>query len=427
MIDTQAKPKSYLRLMGLVFLLGIVSAIITFAFIAITNQGTNLIWQQASRASGLDPRLFTLLVCTIGGLLVGLLVKIFGDHNAIFFELMQEFGRTGRFDYRNAPGILITSFVSLIAGGALGPEAPLADTCGGLGTWVSDKLKLDEDETRTMGFGGLSAMLAAFITEPFGGALLAIESAVSGKPGRKSVYFWALFPSLLASAAAMVVFYLLAGSFFGPLFSFPHYTPKLRDLLMAVPLSLVGGLAGIIFMLMLKRLQGLMQAFKNQLVLRGLIGGLGMGIIGALLPMTLFSGMDQASDLIEGASAIGFGMLILLAVSKLFATSLLLATGWKGGYIFPTLFAGVALGMATELVTPNVPVAVNVAAVLAGALVATLRAPLFAALFTLIMVDAQVAPIVAVAVVCSAFMVALLALWEARKQAAEEAVPEGES
>ena len=52
---------------------------------------------------------------------------------------MREFGKTGRFDYRNAPGIVITAFVSLISGASLGPEAPLADACGGIGTWSADR------------------------------------------------------------------------------------------------------------------------------------------------------------------------------------------------------------------------------------------------------------------------------------------------
>ena len=72
----------------------------------------------------MDPRLFNILVCTIGGLLVGLLVRLFGDHNAIFAELMQEFGNTGRFDYRHAPGIVITAFLSLISGASLVPRLP---------------------------------------------------------------------------------------------------------------------------------------------------------------------------------------------------------------------------------------------------------------------------------------------------------------
>ncbi len=152
MIDPQAKARPYFRLMFLVTIMGFVSAVVTFVFITFTNQATALVWDRATSILGLDAWVFTLLVCTLGGLLVGLLVKLFGDHNAIFFELMQEFGKTERFNYRNAPGILITAFVSLVSGGSLGPEAPLADACGGIGTWASDKLKLDDQETRVMDF-----------------------------------------------------------------------------------------------------------------------------------------------------------------------------------------------------------------------------------------------------------------------------------
>ena len=151
-----------------------------------------LIWEQAAQALGIDPRLFTVLVCTFGGLLVGLLVKLFGDHNAIFAELMREFGKTGRFNYRNAPGIVITAFVSLIAGASLGPEAPLADACGGMGTLMADRLKLNEQETRTMGYSGVSGMLAAFITSPFGGALLGLESAQGGTSGLADLFLGAV-------------------------------------------------------------------------------------------------------------------------------------------------------------------------------------------------------------------------------------------
>jgi H+/Cl- antiporter ClcA len=417
MIDPHAKLKSYLRLMLLVAILGAVSAVITFVFVALVNLLTDLIWIEVPIVLGVDSRLFTFVICIIGGLLVGLLVKIFGDHNAIFSELMQEFGKTGRFDYHHAPGIVITAFISLIAGGSLGPEAPLADACGGLGTLAGEKLKLDEQETRTMGFGGLSAMLGAFITNPFGGALLGLESAQGGATGA-SLYFWALFPSLLASAVATVVFVGLTGSFFDPLYTFPAYTPILKDLLLAVPFSLVGAVAGVLFTLMFRGLRKLMQPMKAHVVWRGLIGGLGMGIIGMLLPLTLFSGEEQTGELIIQAAEIGFAMLIVLAFAKLLATSLLLATGWKGGYIFPIMFAGVALGMAGHLVFPGTPIAVTVAATLAGALVAALKAPLFAALFTMTLVQAETAPVIAVAVLISALLVALLAMREAKQAAA---------
>ncbi len=414
MIDPQARPSRYIMLLVLVTLLGVVSALITFGFIAVVHQSTVLIWEQAARALDLDSRLFTVLVCTVGGLLVGLLVRYFGDHSGIFAEVMAEFGKSGRFDYRNAPGIVITAFVSLVAGASLGPEAPLADACGGLGTWLSNRLKLDEQETRTMGYSGVSGMLAAFITSPFGGALLGLESAQGDARGRQN-YFWVLFPSLLASAASAVVFVLLSGTFFETLYQFPDYTPRLVDLFYAAPLGLIGGAVGALFMRSLGRLQRLFQAMKSHIVLRGLIGGLGMGMIGALLPLTMFSGEAETADLIAHAAEIGFVMLIVLAFAKLLATSLLLATGWKGGYIFPIMFASVALGLAVNLVFPGIPVAVTVAATMAGALVATLKAPLFAALFTSALVQKETGVVIAVAIVVSAILTALLALLAARR------------
>jgi H+/Cl- antiporter ClcA len=224
-----------------------------------------------------------------------------------------------------------------------------------------------------------------------------------------------LFPSLLASAVATVVFVLFSGTFFETLYQFPDYTPRLAHMFYAVPLGLLGGVVGILFMLSLRRLQRLFQAMKEHVVLRGLLGGVGMGIIGALLPLTLFSGESETGDLITHAAEIGVAMLIVLGLVKLFATSLVLATGWKGGYIFPIMFSSVALGLAVDLLFPGIPVAVCVAATVAGALVAALRAPLFAALFTLVLVQKETAAVVAVAVVVSALLTALLALRAARR------------
>jgi len=201
------------------------------------------------------------------------------------------------------------------------------------------------------------------------------------------------------------------------LYKFPTYAPRVVDLFYAVPLGLIGGAVGLLFMLALSRLQRLFQPMKTHVVLRGLLGGLGMGLIGALLPLTLFSGEEQTADLITHAAEIGVLMLIGLAIAKLFATSLLLATGWKGGYIFPIMFASVALGLAVSLLFPGIPVAVAVAATMAGALVAALKAPLFAALFTTVLVQKETAPVIAVAVVVSALLAALLALRAARRAA----------
>jgi len=405
MSQEKIQPRPYAKLLMLAALLGLISAAITFIFLVLVNVGQSLIWKQAAHAVGLPLPLFTLLICTLGGLLVGVLVKIFGDHSGIFAEMMLEFGKTGRFNYRHAPGIVITALASLIAGGSLGPEAPLADACGSLGTVLSDRLKLDERETRSLGFSGLSGMLAAFLTSPFGGALLGLESARAGID-----YAWTLFPSLVSSAFATIAFVLLSGSFFGTLYPFPDYQPQLEDLLLAVPLGLLGALAGALFIIGFDQLSQLMRPLKTHLIVRGLIGGLGLGIAGALLPLTLFSGEAQTEVLIEHAAEIGVMMLIVLALVKLLITTLCLATGWKGGYIFPTMFAGTALGLAAHLIFPNIPVAVAVAATMGGTMVATMKAPIFSALFVMVLVQRETSPVVAIAVIVGALATARLSL-----------------
>ena len=405
MSQERIEPRPYLKLLLLAALLGLVSAVITFVFVVVVNVGQTLIWEQAALAVGVSVPVFTLVICTLGGLLVGVLVKVFGDHTGIFAEMMLEFGKTGRFNYRHAPGIVITALVSLIAGGSLGPEAPLADACGSLGTLTAEKLKLDERETRSLGFSGLSGMLAAFLTSPFGGALLGLESARAGVD-----YAWTLFPSLVSSAFATVAFVLLSGSYFGLLYAFPDYQPRFADLLFAMPLGLLGALAGAIFMIAFKQLRKIMQPLKTHLIVRGFIGGLGLGIAGALLPLTLFSGEEQTAILIEDAATLGVLMLIVLALVKLLITTLCLATGWKGGYIFPTMFAGTALGLAAHLIFPDIPMAVAVAATMGGAMVATMKAPIFSALFVMVLVQREASPVIAIAVIVGALATARISM-----------------
>jgi H+/Cl- antiporter ClcA len=387
----------YVKLLMLSVVLGLISAIITFSFQRLVHVGQVLLWKRAAQTAGLSAPLFTLVVCVLGGLAVGILVRIFGDHSGIFAQIMTEFGKTGRFNYRLAPGMVITALASLIAGGSLGPEAPLADACGSLGTLLSDRLKLDERETRSLGFSGIGGMLAAFITSPFGGALLGLESAHAGVD-----YVWTLFPTLVASSFATVGFVLLNGSFFYVMYKFEDYRPQLFDLLLAVPLGLIGALAGAIFIVGFDYLSVLLEPLNRHLILRGVIGGLGLGICGALLPLTLFSGGVETGEVIRRAEQIGATGLIVLALVKLLATTLCLATGWKGGYIFPTLFAGVALGTATHLLFPAIPEAVAVAGTAGGTLVATLKAPLFSALFVMALVQHETSPVIAIAIVAGA-------------------------
>jgi len=70
MIDPQARTRPYLKLLLLAAFLGAVTALITFAFVAIVHILTDLVWVDGATALGSPAPLFTLLVCTLGGLVM---------------------------------------------------------------------------------------------------------------------------------------------------------------------------------------------------------------------------------------------------------------------------------------------------------------------------------------------------------------------
>jgi H+/Cl- antiporter ClcA len=139
----------------------------------------------------------------------------------------------------------------------------------------------------------------------------------------------------------------------------------------------------------------------SHLVIRATLGGLELVLAGAFLPITLFSGEMETQELITNGAEMGVVVLLTLALVKVFITSLCLTTVWKGGYIFPTMFAGAALGMAVHKLFPSIPLAVAASATMAAAMVAVMKEPLFSALFAMLIFQKEEGPVIAIAAVFS--------------------------
>jgi H+/Cl- antiporter ClcA len=271
------KTRRYYLMLFYAAILGMVSGIVTFLFIEVVHIGQQLVWEKFAPSTGLSAPVITLIICLTGGLVIGLLLQLLGDHSAIFAEIMAEFARSGRIDYHHAISLVVIGLPSLIFGGSLGPEAPLADATGGMGTWLTEKLKYNDQERRSLTFSGISAMLGAFITSPFAGEILSLESSQE-----KTDYTWMVIPGLLASSTATVAFVLLSsGSYFGNLYTFPGYLPSYSDLIWAVPLGVLGGAMGVLFIVILHGLKKILKPLDAHLVIWAALGGLGLGLAGA--------------------------------------------------------------------------------------------------------------------------------------------------
>ena len=76
------------------------------------------------------------------------------------------------------------------------------------------------------------------------------------------------------------------------------------------------------------------QNFKENPITKAVIGGLFLGILGTLLPLTMFSGEEQIYVLLENGAQLGFLVLLLTALLKIVLTNICIETGLKGGHFF---------------------------------------------------------------------------------------------
>ena len=117
------------------------------------------------------------LITTLTGLLVGCIryfAKYPEDLSGFFKEI-----NSCHVEPRHVPWTITISAISLAGGGCLGPEACLGNMGGGLGTFISERMKLtDEGDRKLVVLGGMGAALGALFPSPFLGVLLICELCI---------------------------------------------------------------------------------------------------------------------------------------------------------------------------------------------------------------------------------------------------------
>ena|SRR5919108_5086945 len=72
----------------------------------------------------------------------------------------RQYAQTGRLNPKNLPSILLQAFISLWSGAAVGPEGPLVFLTGGVGSFISDRLRLQRDDVRVLVYSSIAGALA---------------------------------------------------------------------------------------------------------------------------------------------------------------------------------------------------------------------------------------------------------------------------
>lgn len=335
-------PRRVALLSFLALLLGLVGGLAGWALVHLIGLGTNLFlfgrwaWEIPSFTQ-LEPSPRIVIVAVCGGLVIALLTRwapMIRGHG-----IPEAMEAVLRYQSRIAPKAAIakplSAAVAIGTGGPFGAEGPIIVTGGALGSLLGQMIQVSPSERKILLACGAAAGMAATFGVPVASVILALELLLFEFSTR------AFIPLAVSSSVAAGVHSLLLGS--GPLFIVPQHAYAGLDRL---PLFAILGLAcGLLAVLVSKGLFGVETLFRRLPIpefWHPVLGSLGFGLVGLLVPRALGVGYDAISDVLAGQ--IPALTLTTLLVAKLVAWWLALGSGTSGGTFAPLLLISGCFG-----------------------------------------------------------------------------------
>ncbi len=318
----------------------------------------------------------------IGGLVVGIITYYFAPETKGHGvpEVMEAmFKKQGIIRPRVVVAKIVASGVCLGSGGSAGREGPIVQIGSAFGSAVSQFLKLSVHERKILVGCGATAGIAATFNAPIAGVIFSVELILLELKTESFV------PLVISSVFATVISRLFLGS--SPAFIIPTYHfQSLYELFFYLAMGILAGFIGIAESKLLYKVEDVFDYMKIHPILKPVIGGVLLGIIGLKFPQIFGVGYETIGSLLNlnygNPSIYLVFVLALLLIAKMLALSITLGSGGSGGVFAPSLFiggvAGTLFGIIVNLLFPSISAPypayglVGMAAVFAAASRATL-------------------------------------------------------
>jgi H+/Cl- antiporter ClcA len=344
--------------MGYAAALGVLGALVGLVFMGVIGFGNG--WYVDSDPSWFGGHWWWIAITTAAGAVVGLLRRLtqLPDQTPGLVADLHD----GHVDPRLVPGIVVISAVSLIGGASLGPEKALGSVGGGAGSWLARRRGLDAEDSELTTLSGFAGAYGGLFSSTVIVVMLILEVA---RPGGQR-FGKALVGGIIASSISFGIYFAIAGAVFLGDFKVPHYRFEDWQLLAGVALGLFAAAVVTLLIVIVKLSSGLFDRLKLPDVARSALGGAMFGLVGVVLPLTMFTGTAQLKTVLGGAGALGVGLVAVVLVAKMLTFGVSQASGFVGGPIFPALFIGGTAGVLIHLVVPSVPLGLAFSCLLAA-------------------------------------------------------------
>lgn len=283
-------------------------------------------------------RVLVMFLPAIGGLLVIPLWILFGkDLKGGFSTFLVKVNLKGaKLPLRPLFTKGFASAITLGTGGSAGQEGPIAVIGGTIGSQFGKLFKMSGDRLKVLVACGAAAGVAATFNAPIAGVFFATEIVLL------SSFELASFTSIvISSGMATVVSRALLGNV-SEVVAPPYFLGSFWELGFYLLLGfLIGGLAAVFIDIFFK-IKDWIAAINLHPLVKPVLGGLVVGLIGIGLPQIFGNGYEFVSSVLFGKHS--WYLLALLVAAKMVATAITLGSGMPGGLFAPCLFLGAVAG-----------------------------------------------------------------------------------
>ncbi len=284
------------------------------------------------------PWVYRVAIPTIGGLVVGPLVYFFAreakGHGVP--EVMEAVALKGGVIRKRV--VVVKSLASAICistGGSVGREGPIVQIGSAIGSILGQVMKVSADRMRTLVGCGAAAGIAATFNAPIAGSMFALE-VILGDFGLAT-----FSPIVISAVVATAVSRHFLGNI--PAFIVPAYElVSAWEFPLYLALGIFCAFVGVTFTKTLYRIEDIFDDFKFPEYLKGIIGGLILGVASLVFPQILGVGYGAIDMALMQQMA--WWLMLALVVVKILATSITIGSGGSGGIFAPSLFLGAMAG-----------------------------------------------------------------------------------
>ena len=268
----------------------------------------------------------------------------------------------------------VSSAISIGTGGPFGAEGPIIMTGGAFGSIFAQFFHLSAAERKALLTAGAAAGMSAVFATPVAAILLSVELLLFEWKPRS------LVPVSVAAVVASLARVPLIGP--GPIFPVPaHGTLSAGLLCGALVVGVAAGLCSGALTALVYFCEDMFSRLPIHWMWWPAIGGLAVGIGGALDPRVLGVGYDTIHGLLRGD--LPLLALATLALAKGVVWSVALGSGTSGGVLAPLLMiggaAGALFGAPLGVGDPGLWAMVGMAGMMGG----TMRSPFTGMMFLL--------------------------------------------